>query len=171
MNGVYIRQLPLDELTRRTLPYLERPEAAGGLPDTVKRPLDPEYTKRVLHLEQERLKTLADAPTKDALFYVDTLNYDSALLIQKGMDKGSTRSVLTKVLTLLTGLEQWEHAPMETRMNELAVELGLKKGPLFGSVRVAVSGSIATPPLFQMMEVLGRDVCMQRIEQAIERLA
>ncbi len=55
-------------------------------------------------------------------------------------------------------------------MRELAVELGLKVGQLFGSIRVAISGRTATPPLFQMMEVLGRERTMQRIEQAIARL-
>src|SRR6266699_1089222 len=61
MNGVYIRRLALDDLTRRTIPYLERPEAEGGLPDSIQRPLDREYTSRVLQLEQERLKTLGEA--------------------------------------------------------------------------------------------------------------
>ena len=60
---------------------------------------------------------------------------------------------------------------MEARMRELGTQLQLKPGPFFGSVRVAVSGSNATPPLFQMMEVLGRKVSMERIEQAITRLA
>jgi glutamyl-tRNA synthetase len=60
---------------------------------------------------------------------------------------------------------------MEPPMRELAAKLGLKPGQLFGAIRVAVSGSTATPPLFQMMEVLGREVSLKRIEQAIERLA
>lgn len=60
---------------------------------------------------------------------------------------------------------------MEPPMRDLATKLGLKTGQLFGSIRTAVSGSTATPPLFQMMEVLGRGVSMRRIEQAIERLA
>jgi glutamyl-tRNA synthetase len=60
---------------------------------------------------------------------------------------------------------------METPMSDLAVELGLSRGQLFGTVRVAVSGSTATPPLFQMMEVLGRERCLARINEAIAKLA
>ncbi len=60
---------------------------------------------------------------------------------------------------------------MEPPMRELAKTLGLKAGQLFGSVRSAVSGLTATPPLFQMMEVLGRDVTMQRIQKAIDMLS
>jgi glutamyl-tRNA synthetase len=171
MNGVYIRQLPLDELTRRTLPYLERPEAEGGLPDSIQRPLDQQYTTRVLQLEQERLKTLGEAAPRVAFFYMDTLTYDTALLIQKKMDALHTRDALARARDLLASLEEWKHDEMEGPMSELATELGLSRGQFFGAVRVAVSGSTATPPLFQMMEVLGRRRSLTRIEQAIARLS
>ena len=171
MNGVYIRRLALDDLTRRTIPYLERPEAEGGLPDSIQRPLDREYTSRVLQLEQERLKTLGEAAPRVAFFYTDTLSYDVALLVQKKMDVASTRTALVRARDLLASLETWTHDVMETPMSDLAIKLGLSRGQLFGAVRVAVSGSTATPPLFQMMEVLGRERCMTRIDQAIAKLA
>jgi glutamyl-tRNA synthetase len=171
MNGVYVRNLPLDELTQRTIPYLERPEAEGGLLDSIPRPLDPEYTARVLQLEQERMKTLGDAAPKVAFFYLDDLAYESSMLIQKGMEADSTRAALLTALNLLSGIEPWQHSALEPPMRELATELGLKVGQLFGSIRVAVSGSNATPPLTQMMEVLGRKRTLQRIEQAIAKLA
>lgn len=171
MNGVYIRQLSLEELVRRALPYMERSEAEGGLPDSVQRPLDREYTARVLHLEHERLKTLGEAAHVVSFFYEDQISYETPTLIQKGMDAARTKDALLAARDLLAGLESWEHSIMEPPMRELATRLGLKTGQLFGSIRTAVSGRSATPPLFQMMEVLGRDVTMQRIEQAIARLA
>ncbi len=171
MNGYYIRQLPLDELVRRTLPYLERAESEGGLPEGIERPLDIAYTSRVLHLEHERLKTLGEAAQVVSFFYEQEISYDTAMLIQKGMDAAKTRHALEKARDLLASLPTWEHTVMETPMRELAKELELKVGQLFGAVRTAVSGRVATPPLFEMMEVLGREVSMRRIEQAIERLA
>lgn len=170
MNGVYIRRLSLEELTQRTLPFLERPFAEGGLPDSVQRPLDLPYTMRVLTLEQERLKTLGEAAQRVAFFYTATLDYETKMLIQKGIDASQTQQALRHALTLLSGLEQWEHDVMEPPMRELATQLGLKTGQLFGAVRVAVSGSNQTPPLFQMMEVLGRALSLKRIEEAIQRL-
>ncbi len=170
MNGVYIRNSSLDEFTRRTIPYMERPEADGGLPDSISRPLDFDYTSRVLSLEQERLRTLGEAAHAVSFFYSDDLVYDTAMLIQKGMDAERTEAALSSAQNLLAGIGQWEHSAMEMPMRELAVELGLKTGQLFGSIRVAISGRTATPPLFQMMEVLGRSRTMQRIEQAIARL-
>jgi glutamyl-tRNA synthetase len=86
------------------------------------------------------------------------------------MDAERTKAALLSAQKLLAGQEHWEHSALETPMRELAVELGLKTGQLFGSIRVAISGRTATPPLFQMMEVLGRERTMLRIEQAIERL-
>jgi glutamyl-tRNA synthetase len=170
MNGYYIRQLPLEELVSRTLPYMERPEAEGGLPESVNRPIDREYTTRVLHLEHERLKTLGEAAHVVSFFYTDNLGYETPLLIQKGMDAPRTRAALEEAHNLLYSLPSWEHSVMEPPMRELATTLGLKPGQLFGSVRVAVSGRTATPPLFEMMEVLGRQRSLTRLNDAIERL-
>jgi len=170
MNGVYIRQLPLDELVRRTIPYMERPKAEGGLPDSIQRPLDVEYTTRVLHLEHERLKTLGEAAHVVSFFYEQEISYDSALLIQKGMDAPRTKVALEQGREVLQSLAQWEATAIEALLRELVTTSGLKAGQLFGAIRTAVSGRTATPPLFQMMEVLGREVSMGRIEQAIERL-
>ncbi|HYK83826.1 MAG TPA: glutamate--tRNA ligase [Ktedonobacteraceae bacterium] len=171
MNGYYIRQLPLEELVNRTLPYMERPEAQGGLPDSVKRPIDREYTTRVLHLEHERLKTLGEAASVVSFFYTDSLGYETPLLIQKGMDASRTRAALEQARDLFNSLPSWEHSVMEPPMRELATTLGLKPGQLFGSVRVAGSGRTATPPLFEMMEVLGRERSLARLNEAIGRLA
>ena len=170
MNGVYIRNLTLEEFTRRCLPYMERPEADGGLPDSITRPLQFEFTSRVLSLEQERLRTLGEAAHAVSFFYSDELDYETSLLIQKGMDVDRTKAALESARQLLVDVGQWDRTAMETPMRELAVELGLKTGQLFGSIRVAISGRTATPPLFQMMEVLGRDRTLSRIETAIESL-
>ena len=130
MNGYYIRQLPLEELVKRALPYMERPEAEGGLPDGVSRPIDAEYTARVLHLEHERLKTLGEAAHVVSFFYEDTLTFDTPMLIQKNMDAPRTHAALVRALDLLKSFEQWEHTVMEPPMRELANELSLKPGQL-----------------------------------------
>lgn len=171
MNGVYIRKLSLDELVDRTLPYLERPEAEGGLPDSIARPLDRAYTTRVLRLEHERLKTLGEAAHVVSFFYEDDSSYDVALLIQKGMDSARTRDVLLHARDLLANLPAWEHTAIEEPLRGLVAQLGLKAGQVFGTVRTAISGRTATPPLFEMLEVLGRETALKRIDQAIARLS
>ncbi|HLI88461.1 MAG TPA: glutamate--tRNA ligase [Ktedonobacteraceae bacterium] len=171
MNGVYIRKLSLEELVERALPYMERAEAEGGLPDSVPRPLDRDYTTRVLRLEHERLKTLGEAAHVVSFFYESELSYETAALIEKGMDAPRTRDALIHARDLLAGLSSWDHTLMEPPMRELAVQLDLKTRQLFGSIRTAVSGRPATPPLFEMLEVLGRDVSLRRLDEAIARLA
>jgi glutamyl-tRNA synthetase len=171
MNGMYIRSLPLEELVERTLPYMEIPEAEGGLPDSVARPLKRDYTTRVLALEHERLKTLGEAAHIVSFFYENDIDYGLDILIQKKMDAASTHEALIQTLNLLRGLDTWEHAILEAQLRELLVTLNLKAGQLFSTIRTAVSGRTATPPLFEMMEVLGREVCLRRIEQAIAKLA
>ena len=171
MNGYYIRQLTLEELVNRTLPYMERPEDQGGLPDSISRPLDREFTTRVLHLEHERLKTLGEAAHVVSFFYIENMSYETVLLIQKGMDASRTHAALAQAQALLQSLSSWEHSSLELSMRELTATLGLKPGQLFGSIRVAVSGRTATPPLFEMMEVLGRERSLARINDAITRLS
>jgi glutamyl-tRNA synthetase len=170
-NGYYIRQLSSEALTTYALPFLERAEALGGLPDSVARPLDREYTARVLRLEQERMKTLAEAPAMTAFFFTETLSYEPQALIAKNMVAESALNGLRRARATLADLPGWEASEMETRLRELVAELGLKPVQLFTSMRVAVTGRTISPPLFETMEVLGRDISMRRIDQAIEALS
>lgn len=169
MNGVYIRKLSIEELTQRTLPYMERPEAEGGLPDAITRPLNVAYTQRVLILEQERLRTLGEAAHAVSYFYTEDWDYEVPV-IQKGMDTASTKQALTRSHALLTSIPTWDATTLEEQMRALMTELELKPGQFLGAVRVAVSGRKATPPLFQMLEVLGRARTLARIERALTHL-
>jgi glutamyl-tRNA synthetase len=169
-NGYYIRQLSADDLLERTLPFLERPEAQGGLPDSVARPIDRDYAHRVLALEQERMKTLAEAPGMTSFFFVDTLEYPPQTLIAKNMDAATTLDGLRRSGAILESLDGWAAADMEARLRELVTELGLKPVQLFTSLRVAVTGRTVSPPLFETMETLGRAVSLERLRQAISAL-
>jgi glutamyl-tRNA synthetase len=171
MNGVYIRALSPQDLAERTIPFLERPEGAGGLPASVPRPLDKAYVARVLKLEQERMKTLGEAAQLVPFFFTDDLHYQADALIGKGMDREQARTSLQRALTLLESLPTWQAAAMEEPMRHLADELSLKPGQLFMSARVAISGRTVSPPLFETMEVLGRERTLARLRQALEKLA
>jgi glutamyl-tRNA synthetase len=171
MNGVYLRRLPTPELADRLLPFLERPASQGGLPDLVPRPLDRDYLERVVPLVQERLKTLADDPKPLLAFcFQETLAYDSKLLVQKGMDAAGTRRSLEVALARLEPTTPWDAATLEGILRPLAEELALKTGQLFGVLRVAVTGQTVSPPLFQTMEVLGRERCLARLRAAVAQL-
>jgi glutamyl-tRNA synthetase len=160
MNGMYIRSLSADEFAERSLPFLEQ-----GLSEDVSRPLDAAYVRQIAPLVQERAKTLAEVTSLVDFFFTDRLEYELALL-QGKLEKDQAATIVQRSLAALEKLESWKTAEMEAAIRPLAEELGLKAGPFFGVLRVAVTGRTASPPLFETMEVLGRERCLARLKAA-----
>ncbi len=165
MNGVYIRSLGLEDFTRRAIPFLEK-----GLPSEVEWPLPDDYVGRVMSLVQERARTLAELPELTDFFFTEKLEYQPELLIAKKMDRESTMKALKISLERLEELPVFDEVSLEAVLRPLAEELGLKTGQLFGTLRVAVTGRLVAPPLFQTMAALGSERCLKRIKGAIDRL-
>ncbi len=165
MNGVYIRSLSLEDFTRQALPFLDR-----GLPSGVERPLSTDYVSQIMPLIQERAKTLAEVAELTQFFFVDELDYEAGLLISKNMSRSSAIKALETARPRLKQMDAFDAESLEAVLRPLAVELGLKNGQLFGTLRVAVTGQTAAPPLFQTMAVLGKERCLRRIEAALDRL-
>ncbi len=165
MNGVYIRDLNIEDLTERSLPFLEK-----GLPTEVKRPLDKDYVRRVMPLVRERINTLAEAATYADFFFINTPEYEASILIGKKMIVETTLEALKVAEERLSKLKSFDHNLLEDTLRHLAGDLGLKTGQLFGLLRAATTGRSATPPLFDTMEVLGKERCLNRITVAIAKL-
>ncbi|GAI52323.1 unnamed protein product, partial [marine sediment metagenome] len=146
MNGVYLRNLSPADFTQRALPFLE-----SGLPAQVKRPLSNDYIRQIMPLVQERARTLAEVAELAQFFFVDELDYAPDLLIVKDMNPQSAVKALEVSQQKLGQLEAFDAESLEALLRPLAVELGLKTGQLFGTLRVAVTGRTAAPPLFQTM--------------------
>jgi len=164
MNGIYIRALGPQEFSARCLPYVER-----ELPATVKRPIDAGYLERIAPLVQERAKTLSEVPSLVDFFFSDVLEYDSALLPGK-LEQVQAIEVLKKTLQALDGIGIWAATDLEAAVRPLVEAMVLKAGPFFSVLRVAVTGRTASPPLFETMEVLGRERCIARLKAALDRL-
>ena len=164
MNGLYIRNLSPQDFSDRCMPFVERELPAG-----VKRPIDAGYFGQIAPLVQERAKLLSEVPSLVDFFFTDGLEYESGLLPGK-LEKGQANEVLKKTLQALDGIRGWRAGDLESAVRPLADGLGLKAGPFFSVLRVAVTGRTASPPLFETMEVLGRDRCMARLKAALDRL-
>lgn len=164
MNGVYIRNLSPQSFAERSLPFVEQ-----GLPPEVKRPVDVNYLRAIAPLIQERTKTLSEVPPQVDFFFTDSLDCDPAMLVGK-LEKAQAAAVLQKTITVLKSVSEWKTEPMENAVRPLVEEMGMKAGPFFGVLRVAVTGRTASPPLFQTMEVLGREKCLSRLESAAGKL-
>ena len=105
-----------------------------------------------------------------SLFLEENPSYPTKILLQKGMDIPNTCQVLVSTKNILEGVRDWNPSELEQAIRPLLEELGVNTGQLFGSIRAAVTGRVASPPLFQTMEVLGREVCAIRLTQAINKL-
>ena len=165
MNGVYIRELPPERFIEEIRPFMER-----DLPPEVGRPVDVNRLLPIAPLLQERVKRLDEAAQTAKFFFVDTLDYDPHLLVQKKMNVDSTVKALCSSRETLKALDSFDAESLEAVLRPLSSELGLKAGQLLGVLRVAVTGRKAAPPLFQTMEVVGKGRCLERIERAAEAL-
>ena len=167
MNGVYIRQANTDDLADQVLPFLERAYPGHLLP------IDREYLLRIVPLVQERLKTLADAPDMLSYFFEDTLRYDAESVVQRGMDVPGALTALRRAEADLSTVSaaDFHHENLESLLRATGQELELSGRQFFGALRTAVTGRTATPPLFEMMEVMGQDRVIQRLAAAVANLS
>jgi glutamyl-tRNA synthetase len=164
MNGVYIREMDDEALTDAVRPFLERHLGQGVDRDTL---------LRIVPLVKERIRLLSEIVDMADFFFVDgELEYSVDTLLGKRYagDPDGAADALETVLATLEGIEAWQHDALEAGVRPLAEQLGVKAGDLFGLIRVAVTSKTATPPLFETMEVLGRERTIERLRSAVERL-
>ncbi len=165
MNGVYIRDLPTDELARRMAKYIPR-QLDGTQQD---------YLCNIAPLVQERLKRLDESDDMTAYFFGELASeYDAGTLVQKGMDPEGTVAALREALRDLeneTSADEFGHEKLEALLGSTGQRLELSRRQFFGLVRTAVSGRSVSPPLFETMEVMGRDRVLARMRQAAAKLA
>ena len=167
MNGVYIRNMSEDQLITELLPFMERPEAEGGLPDSVERPIDRDYFKQVIPLVHERLKLLTEGTDTLDFFFADNVNPAAEDLPGRKMDAEMTERALVAALELCKTVTSFEPEDLEAEYRALAEKIEMKPGQLFSPIRVATTGKSFAPPLFDTMAAIGQDRCVERIEKAI----
>ena len=173
MNGNYLRSLTPERLTTLLKTWLERPAAAGGLPDQVERPLDFDFTLRIVPLVRERVKLLSEARDMMAFFYLpDGVEPDTDLLLGKAFaaDRGRAVDLLSEALVLTETSERWTAEFLEADYRALAERLAVRAGDLFMLIRVATTARSVAPPLFETMALVGRERCVHRLRVALNLL-
>jgi glutamyl-tRNA synthetase len=160
LNAEQIRGLPVEDLSARLLPIVH---AAGfNIP--------PEKMLRITPLIRERIKLLREVLTAADFFFVDQLPpYDPAELIPQKGDGAMALKVLKRAQEVLPTVE-FKHDPLDQSLRAAAQELGVKAGQMFQPIRVAVCGRKNAPPLFETLEVLGKEKTLQRVDQALQKL-
>ena len=160
LNGIYLRQLSPEALAERLQHQIIQPK--------VQRLSDSKFVQQMIPLLQERLHTLGDFHTMASYFYDTPLAYDASQLIPKGKNPRETARTLTEVSEHFQHYDgDWVDAELEDAMRSYIERAKWDNRSLFMTLRVAITGRTASPPLFATMQVLGRETCLARLEDAI----
>jgi glutamyl-tRNA synthetase len=168
MNGVYIRNLSEEELLERLMPFWQD---AGLVSDPC-----PEHLmarlRQLVPIVQERLKRLEEiVEWTTPLLQEDFAPPAAEDLVGKKMTAQESLDAMRRSRELLSAIDPFKADGMEKPMRELAEELGLKAGQLFGILRWATTAQKVSPPLFGSFEFLGREKVLARMEASEKVLA
>jgi glutamyl-tRNA synthetase len=160
INGDKIRALPLDEFLAWALPFLTKAKVISGTPEEIA------VVKSALPIIQERITRLNEVPAMLKFLFVKNFAVEAESLSK--VTDAASKDVLKRAITELTPLTVWTHDSIEAALrSSLIEEMGLKPRIAFGSVRIAVTGSTISPPLFESMELLGKNASLERISAAL----
>ncbi len=160
-NGTHIRLMAAADLAARIKPFFIQ---AGFI-------VDDEKLLKIVPLIRERLVTLDEAVTFAGFFFNDTVNPAPEDLAGKDLTPAQSAEIARKAYDLLAGLPEITHAAAEPPLRQLVEDLGLQVNQVFGILRVAVTGQKVSPPLFESMEIIGREKVLERMQKAIEILS
>jgi glutamyl-tRNA synthetase len=168
LNGQWIRRLPPDELVDRLRPFVEAELRAGRID---RMPSDDEL-RALLPVIQDRLPTLGAVGDLVGFLWVEDVVVDAATLVPKRWDAATARQGLEAARSTIASVPEltFEADELEPPLRALAEANGWKAGDLFMTIRVAVTGRTATPPLFDTLVALGRERTLRRLDQALEVL-
>ena len=158
LNGEHMRRLPRD---------VHRARYIAALPESAE---DPDYLDSVIDVMQERIKKWADIPVMAGFFFTEDYPYDEKA-VNKRLRKEGALDLLVALRGRYAEQEPFTADTAEQALRSLADERGIKPADLIHPVRIAVSGIPYGPSLFPLLEVLGRDRVLLRIDRTVETRA
>ncbi len=166
-NGVYIREKSDAALKDAILPYLQK----AGVVGEPASPGEEAILLRSVPIIRERLRFLSDAPDLVRFIFRDPPVYPAEELLPKKTTAGETAGFLRETRPLFDGFFEKTDEENEADFRLLAERLGTKLGNVLMPLRVAVTGSRVSPPLFESIRLVGKEKTVARIDAAIEMLA
>ncbi|HPH97962.1 MAG TPA: glutamate--tRNA ligase [Anaerolineaceae bacterium] len=159
-NGVYIRSLTVEDLAQRIQPFFEKAGLKADMPTLLK----------IAPIIHERLAGLDEAPEIAGFFFRDEVTPEAAELAAKNMTAAQSAKVARDAHAILSALPEITPALAEPPMRSYVEQSGFSAGQVFGILRIAVTGQKVSPPLFESMEIIGREKVLARILRAAETL-
>lgn len=166
-NGVYIREKDDDELYRLILPYFQK----AGLAAEPPAPEEEAMLRQAVPLVKERLKVLSDAPNVAGFLFRRKEDYGPEDLIPKKGDRETAKTALDALEKIMGDFFERSDEENEQIVRDRAKELGIKLGQLLMPLRVAMTGTNVSPPLFESLRILGRDEVLTRLRTAQSKLS
>jgi glutamyl-tRNA synthetase len=168
MNGQHLSLVSSDELFARVVPAME----AAGLATRAELEARREWFVALLDLLKVRARTIDDIVRQAGPYFRGKIGYDPDAVAKQWKDRAGTVDILVHARETLGGLGSWEPAAMEGALRQLAERLGYgdKAGRVFQPLRVALTGLAASPGIFDVLLVLGRDRALSRIDDAVAYL-
>jgi glutamyl-tRNA synthetase len=162
INATHLRALPVEEFVARVTPFL----AGAGLVADPPTDEQQRVLTAIAPLAQERMVVLSDAVGLIGFLFTDDVELDPAA-VAKQLTGADAAEVLDAASAALEGLGEWTTPAIEEALRTALVDgLGRKPRQAFGPVRVAVSGRTVSPPLYESMELLGRERTLARLTAA-----
>ena len=160
INGDKIRALTIDEFMTWALPFLTQAGVISGTPEELA------LVKQALPIIQERITTLAEIPPMLKFLFVKEFAVDADSLPK--ISDSQSKEVLKISYEQLQSVGDWTHESIEGVLRAALIDgMALKPRIAFGAVRIAVTGSHISPPLFESMQLLGRDKSLARIKASL----
>ena len=158
MNSQYMKIKPSSEIAKLSIPFLEK---AGYEKSSIEKNM--KTIERVIDLEKEKFKTLKDVPERISPFITEDITWNSGLS-QKFKSPEATR-ILSDILVEIKEIEPFEKTVLEDMIRKFCEEKKVKTGEVFHLLRFALTGVTKGPGLFELMEILGKEVSIKRIEK------
>ena len=159
-NGLHIRELELEDFASRIKPWFTK----AGLT------VQDEILVPVAAALQNRTKKLTEVVDMGGFFFKDEVEFALERVVNAKFSAAQAAEAASGVLELFQGLDEITQESAETPLRELADQLGLKAGQIFGLLREALTGQKASPPIFDIIAILGRELVVERLEKAREAL-
>ncbi|MCU0642934.1 MAG: glutamate--tRNA ligase [bacterium] len=163
MNGEYISRMNDSDLFQRVFPILQQRQIIE------EKKFSEPYIKRALSLLKPKIKKLNDFANLGFYFFKDPEQYDEAAIKKYWQDE-LVKNQLKTVVDRLTRLDAFEAGTVETAIRNLAEESGISAAKLIHPIRLALTGFGVSPGLFELMEVLGKESVLRRINNAVNWL-
>lgn len=166
LNGYYVRQMKIKDLTEKCSPYLENLYGRGLLKKIGKMKI-----QKIVALEQKRIKTLSEIGEITKYFFAEKLDYDPEILRWKNITNGEIKESLQKLYDIIkmAAEKRFDAKTLKKVLIPEAEVIG-DRGSLLWPLRAALTGLKASPDPFSIMEILGKERTLKRIKEACEKI-